>query len=337
MIRFSEARLLEILNAGNGKRIMVIGDLMVDRYLWGNVSRLSPEAPVPIINIEDEEVRFGGAANVANNLIGLGVEPLLVGVVGDDRWGEVFKNMLLEKHLSGDGLVVDQSRPTTVKTRIIGNNQHIARVDREKVFPVDKEIEERIVQFVRSAIDEVDALILQDYNKGVFTPQVIHGVIEIANAHQKIVAVDPKFDNFLEFKNVTLFKPNKKETEEALARRLASREDIIQAGFELIRRLRPRAVLITLGEKGVALFQEEEEPAFMGTRAREVADVSGAGDTVIATVTMALAAGANMKEAVTLANYAAGVVCEEVGVVPIEREKLFNSIIKNQHYFDMVD
>jgi len=337
MIKFTEARLLEILNAGHNKKIMVIGDLMVDRYLWGNVSRLSPEAPVPIINIEEEEVRFGGAANVANNLIGLGARPILVGVVGDDQWGRVFRQMLIEKDLSAEGLVIDKSRPTTIKTRIIGNNQHVARVDRERIFPVDKSIEEKIATFVKSAIKDVDALILQDYNKGVFTPSVIRRVIEIANAAEKIVAVDPKFDNFLEYKNVTVFKPNKKETEEALARRLTARQDIVRAGEELMKRLNPRAVLITLGEKGVALFERGEAPAFMGTRAREVADVSGAGDTVIATVTTALAAGASIKEAVTLANYAAGVVCEEVGVIPIESEKLLQSVLKNQHYFDVVE
>lgn len=333
MVIFEENRLKEIMEAGKQRQVLVIGDLMVDRYLWGNVTRLSPEAPVPIINIEDEEVRFGGAANVANNLIGLGATPILVGVVGQDRWGDMFKELLEKKRLNPLGVITDTSRPTTVKTRIIGNNQHIARVDREKIQPIADTVRDRILQFVESVIQEVDGIILQDYNKGVLIPSLIHRISQLAQRHHKIITVDPKFDNFLEFRNITLFKPNRKETEEALAMRLTDESEIRKAGQKLLQTLNSQAVLITLGEKGMALFEQGQEGNFMGTRAREVADVSGAGDTVIATVTFALTGGASMREAVTLANFAAGVVCEEVGVVAIEREKLTRSILSNQHLF----
>ena len=333
MLTFSAQRLHHIMDAGRNKRIMVIGDVMVDRYLWGTVTRLSPEAPVPIINIDDEEIRFGGAANVANNIISLGAEPVVVGVVGNDHWGKVFKNMLLEKQLTADGLIVDTSRPTTLKTRIIGNNQHIARVDREQTSPVAPQVQERIFRFIQEQIDRVDGIILQDYNKGVLVPQLIHRVIDLAQQKGTIITVDPKFENFFEYHKVTLFKPNKREVEEALATRLIDKNKISEAGLRLLHTLQAQAVLITLGEKGMVLFEKGDKISFSGTRARKVADVSGAGDTVIATVTFALAAGASMREAVTLANFAAGVVCEEVGVVPVARDNLIQAVLTNQHRF----
>lgn len=328
MVDIHPDRLREIIRKGAGKRILVVGDLMIDRYLWGNVSRISPEAPVPIINIEDDEVRFGGAANVANNLIGLKAEPVLVGTVGNDQWGEVFRKRLVEKRLFPGGLIADASRPTSIKTRIIGNNQHIARVDREKTFPIDRTVQDKIFHFIENILDKIDAIILEDYNKGVLVPELVKKIIDLANKNNKIITVDPKFDNFFEFHDVTLFKPNKKETAEALAMRLDSDENLKQAGNTLLEKLNARAVLITLGAKGMALFRKDKPASFEGTRAREVADVSGAGDTVIATVTFALAAGATMKEAVTMANFAAGVVCEEVGVVPIRSEELVKAMIK---------
>lgn len=312
------------------KRIAVIGDLMVDRYLWGDVSRISPEAPVPIINIEEEEIRFGGAANVANNLIGLGATPILVGVVGNDTWGEVFRNKLTEKGLPSGGVVVDSDRPTTIKTRIIGNNQHIARVDREKVADVADQNQEKILKFLKENIQEIDAIILQDYNKGLLVPGYISKIVQLANSYNKFITVDPKFRNFFEFRNVTVFKPNKKETEAALAMHLATQNNLVEAGHILLEKLNATAVLVTLGKEGMALFRKGEKVTFVETRARKVADVSGAGDTVIATLTYALAAGASITESVTLANYAAGLVCEEVGVVPVQGDKLFGAILRNQ-------
>ncbi len=337
MIHFTPERLDEVLQKARGKKIMVVGDMMVDRYLWGTVSRLSPEAPVPIINIEDEDIRFGGAANVANNIISLGAEPIVVGVIGQDFWGLRFKSMLEERNLISEGLIIEPQRPTTIKTRIIGNNQHIARVDREKTYPIQPETVQKILRFVEHQIPQLDAIILQDYNKGVLIPELIEAIVQLAMKHQIAVTVDPKFHNFLTYKNVTLFKPNRRETEEALAMRLEGREDIITAGERLLDALNAHAVLITLGEKGMALFQQQKAPVFMVTRARKVADVSGAGDTVIASVTVMLSAGATMEEAVVLSNYAAGVVCEEVGVVPITAQALKETVIANQTFFNQMD
>lgn len=328
MVEIHPDRLDAILNNGRNRRILVVGDLMIDRYLWGEVGRISPEAPVPIININDEEVRFGGAANVANNIIGLNAEPVLVGTVGDDAWGDIFRKRLADKNLTGEGLISDPSRPTTIKTRIIGNNQQIARVDREKTQSIGPEIQEKTLQYVASVIGSIDAVLLQDYNKGMLIPELVDSIIALANQHNKIITVDPKFDNFLEFRNVTVFKPNKKETEEALAMRMETEADIERAGAALLEKLNAKSVLITLGERGMALIEKEGRCSFEETRARKVADVSGAGDTVIATLTTALAAGAELREAVTLSNFAAGVVCEEVGVVPIDTKRLAQTVIK---------
>ena len=328
MTSISEPRLSEIISACAAKRIMVIGDLMIDRYLWGNVTRISPEAPVPIINIEDEDVRFGGAANVANNLIGLAVEPVMVGVVGADKWGDIFREKLEKQQLTIGGLIEDASRPTTIKTRIIGNNQHIARVDREKTHTISDVTAAKIIQFVESQLDKIDAIILEDYNKGLLIPQIIAPVVEMASRKKVTVTVDPKFDNFLAYQNVTVFKPNKKETAEALAMRLDSEVDIREAGAKLLAKLNAENVLITLGAQGMALFEQNGQVELTGTRARRVADVSGAGDTVIATLTAALAAGATISEAVSMANFAAGAVCEEVGAVPITVEKLTNAMLR---------
>ncbi len=333
MIKFTAERLEEISRQAEGKKIIVLGDLMVDEYLWGDVSRISPEAPVPIINISEEQIRFGGAANVAYNLMGLNAVPILVGVVGKDRMGHIFRQMLEENNLPQDGIVELSDRPTTVKTRIIGNNQHIARVDKESTAPLNREAVNKIIRIVEKYLDEIAAIIIQDYNKGVVIPPLIEQVIPLARQANKFVTVDPKFENFLRFKNVTVFKPNTKETEAALATPIRSEEDVIAAGKKLLQELGGEAVLITRGSMGMALFEKNGDISFIGTRARKVADVSGAGDTVIATLTYGLCGGASIKEAVTLSNYAAGLVCEEVGVVPVQRDKLLSSILKNQKVF----
>ncbi len=329
MINISATRLQEVLQRGEGKRFLLIGDLMIDRYLWGNVTRISPEAPVPIINIEEEEVRLGGAANVANNLIGLKAKPIVVGAVGDDRWGEVFRQRLLEQNLSADGLLKDRSRPTTIKTRIIGNNQHVARVDREKIHAIDPQVQDNIARFVEKIMPDIDGVILEDYNKGLLTPGLIQCIISAARLHNKMITVDPKFDNFWEYRNVTLFKPNKKEAAEALAMCIDDESSVRKAGKKLQEKLTAQNVLITLGEKGMALFEQDGQISFTDAQARKVSDVSGAGDTVIGAAAFALTAGATPKEAVSIANLAAGVVCGEVGVVPITSEQLLNAVKKN--------
>ncbi|MFZ0389209.1 MAG: D-glycero-beta-D-manno-heptose-7-phosphate kinase [Calditrichia bacterium] len=334
MIRFTEQRLQQIIQSAAGKKILILGDLMVDEYMWGRVSRISPEAPVPIINISEEQLRLGGAANVAANLLGLNTEPVLAGVIGDDPMGKNLRRLLQGQQLSLQGVLSDPQRPTTVKTRIIGNNQHVARVDRETTERISGEMQQQLFQFFIENIQDAGAVILQDYNKGVVAPELAERVIELANRCNVITTVDPKFENFHSFKNVTVFKPNIKETEEALAMRIRNEADLTSAGNILLEKLGCGAALITRGSLGMALFEKGAGSTFLATRARKVADVSGAGDTVIATLTFALCGGASIKEAVALANYAAGQVCQEVGVVAVDLPRLVKQIIKNQDSFE---
>jgi len=329
LVVFKKQRLDEIFSGFNNKRIFVIGDLMLDVYIWGKVGRISPEAPVPIVEVEEESYRFGGAANVGMNVRTLGGIPVLVGVIGYDKEGTVIDALMEENELEKDGIFYDEDRPTTVKTRIIAHSQHVVRVDKEDKRNISEEMENKILQFLHQRKNEIDGIILEDYNKGVLTKNLIKQVIEFANKNKILITVDPKFDNFFEYRNVTVFKPNRKETEDALGIKLNSEENVLEAGKRLKEKLNPEYLLLTRGEKGMTLFTKNGDFHTIPTRARKVADVSGAGDTVIATITMALAAGAEIEEAATIANLAAGLVCEEVGVVPIDRQLLYNALLND--------
>lgn len=329
MISISGQRIDQILENMHNKSVLVIGDVMIDEYLWGKVNRLSPEAPVPIIEIEEESLRFGGAANVALNLKTLGCQPIIVGVIGRDRMADHFFELLEKHHLSPAGLIQSAERPTTVKTRIIGENQHIARVDREKATYLDRELIDQVQDKIAVLMEKTEAVVLQDYNKGVLHRDIIRFAIERANRSKQITTVDPKFINFLEYSEATLFKPNLREASQALARLIQTEEDIRMAAESLQEKLNTESVLLTLGSRGMALYEASGDYSRVQTRTRKVADVSGAGDTVISTMTAALIGGASMKEAASLANYAAGLVCEEVGIVPIDKNRL-SSEIKNR-------
>jgi rfaE bifunctional protein kinase chain/domain len=322
-----EPRIHQILNNFSGRRIAIIGDIMLDRYFRGAVSRISPEAPVPIVEIEEESEYPGGAANVAYNLVELGITPLLLGVVGDDRSGDHLRRLLLNLGISDEGLIVDEGRPTTVKTRVIAASQHIVRVDREHRGAIGSEVLQRVLQALEEQIASVNALILQDYNKGVVSHGLIARAIEIARRNEVPVYVDPKFVNFFEYRGATVFKPNRKEAEDALQRQLKSADERASGARELLERLESDHVILTLGADGMMLAQRDHEPVHVPTRALQVADVSGAGDTVIATLAAAHAAGASMHEAVIVANYAAGIVCEQVGTVPVRQADLLRTLL----------
>lgn len=322
MVSINQERKHEIFDNFQGKKIAVLGDLMLDRYLWGNVARISPEAPVPVVEIETDATQLGGAANVVNNLASLGTVPYPFGVVGNDADGKQLIQLFREMNLPTDGILIDDKRMTSVKTRIIAHNQHVVRADRETVAPISAETCARLIDRLMVVVKECDAVIFQDYNKGLLTPESIRLFIDLIQKHQRIITVDPKFENFFNYKNVTLFKPNRVETEQALSIRIRTDDDVGEAIIELKKRLQCENVLITLGEKGMCLLEWDETLTFIPTRAQHVHDVSGAGDTVISTLTVALAAGATMKEATTIANYAAGIVCSEVGAVPVKFETL---------------
>jgi rfaE bifunctional protein kinase chain/domain len=326
MISVSLKKLNALKNNFKGKRIAVVGDLMLDCYYWGGVSRISPEAPVPILQVDNEFYRFGGAMNVAYNISTLGGIPFPIGIIGNDNEGKIFKNLLREKKISDKGIVVDSKRPTTAKTRVIADKQHVVRIDKEKTNAISPLIERKILALLSKEINKLDAIILQDYNKGVLTESLIEQIITLAHKAKKIITVDPKFLNFFSYQNVTVFKPNRKETEDAFGIWIRTDEEISKAGQKLLERLNCKYVLLTLGENGIALFEKDKPERRVPTKARSIADVSGAGDTVISTLTMALSAGADIFDATYLANYAGGLVCQEVGIIPIELDNLFNAV-----------
>ena len=331
MKTIEQNRLENLIKNAEGKKIAVIGDIMLDRYLWGSVSRISPEAPVPVVVIEEESERLGGAANVANNINSLGGTPLLYGIIGDDASGDTIKKIIKKRSYSPNGIVVDKNRQTSVKTRVIAHNQHVVRIDRESNEEIDPKIEEKIKKQIKNDFSDFDAVIIEDYNKGFLTRNIIKLIIDSALERDIVITVDPKLENFFEYKGVTVFKPNLKETQASLGFSVNTEDRFEIAGKMLLDRLDCKYVLITRGEKGMTLFGDGRRLNNVETKALDVHDVSGAGDTVISTLTLFLAAGADIMEAATMANYAAGIVCGEVGIVPIEKEKLIREVLNRNN------
>jgi D-glycero-beta-D-manno-heptose-7-phosphate kinase len=327
-LNITESKLRTIFRKSKGRKIAVIGDVMLDKYVYGTISRISPEAPVPVVDIDKTELKLGGAANVANNIKALDAEPVLIGVIGNDFDSKHYLDVMHSLGLSTIGIIKDNSRPTTAKTRVIAHAQHVLRVDSEIKDDVSSVTKKKIIQFFLKNIKSFAAVILQDYNKGVLTPDLITEVISISRKNKIPVYVDPKFHNFFEYNDVTVFKPNRKETADILAMKIDGEESVKEAGRKLIDRLNCEYLVLTRGEKGMMLFDKEKNKTVIlniPTKARKVADVSGAGDTVISTIAVMLAGGANIVEAVMLANQAAGIVCEEVGIIPIYKQALLDS------------
>lgn len=323
---------LDRLFEGMGKqRVLVVGDVMIDAYYWGRVDRISPEAPVPVVQITHREHRLGGAANVALNIKSLGATPVICSVVGDDDKGTVFHELLKQRGFSAEGMITSADRPTTVKTRIISNGQHMLRVDEEHTHPLTTNEETRFLDRCLQLINasDIDVVIFEDYNKGVLTENVIRAVSAKASQEGIPVCVDPKKDNFFIFNNVTLFKPNFKELAEGLKLDLerGNRTQVLAAIDQLEQRLGNAITLVTLSEHGVVI-KAGEHHHFIDAHQREILDVSGAGDTVISVASLCLAQRADAYTIATLANLAGGLVCEKVGVVPIEKDRLFSEALK---------
>ena len=328
MSMLAKKRAAEIVVRMRSKTIVVLGDVMLDEFVWGDVTRISPEAPVPVVDIRRESVRLGGAANVLANLIALGARARVVGIVGDDRAGERLQAELNEAGAlhAGASLVVDESRPTTIKTRIIAHNQLVVRADRERRTQVAGEAEERLIETLRGALKEADAFVVSDYDKGAVTARVLGEILPLAVELKIPALVDPKIRNFNAYRPATLVTPNHHE-----ALRLTGTEDDTDAGMaqaaRLIRaQLECDSVLITRGEQGLMLLEGDGEPVYVPTAAREVYDVTGAGDTVIATLAAALASGASLVEAAMLANHAAGLVVGKLGTATVSADELLDAI-----------
>jgi rfaE bifunctional protein kinase chain/domain len=320
----------EVFSQFSQKRILVIGDVMIDSYMRGQVNRVSPEAPVPIVSLQKEEDRLGGAANVALNLIALGAHPVICSVVGKDISGVKLVELLSENYISSAGLVFSPDRQTTVKTRVIGNNQHLLRIDSEQTEAITEKEENELIEKIADLLTgEVDAVIFEDYNKGVLTERVIQEVIQLANDKNIITTVDPKNDNFLAYKNVTLFKPNLKELKEGLALNFLF-EDTKRFEYAvqlLEEKLNNAMSFVTLSEHGVYI-KDSNEQYYIPAHIRNIADVSGAGDTVISVATLCLTVGLPIHDVAAIANLAGGLVCEKSGVVSIDKEQLLSEVEK---------
>ena len=305
----------------NSKKVLVVGDAMIDAYMWGEINRMSPEAPVPVVEVKKHENRLGGAANVALNLQSMGATPILCSVIGNDSQSILFKELIQNANLSNIGLLTSKERRTTLKTRVIAENKHQLRIDEEDTYPITCETE--FLNLIQELIADVDVVILQDYNKGVLTAKVIAKVIEIANTKNIPSIVDPKKQNFLAYKNCTIFKPNLAEIKAGM--NIDFNPDITQeiekAAADLRELLNAKGVLLTLSGRGICINTKENfthTPAFK----RNIIDVSGAGDTVVSVAALCLASNMNLNDLSVLSNLAGGLVCEEVGVVPIQKEKL---------------
>ena len=309
----------------NALNVLIIGDVMMDSYLWGKVDRISPEAPVPVVSILKKENRLGGAANVALNIQSLGGNPILCAVIGDDVEGQTFSDLLKSQNLSDVGIIKVLDRPTTVKTRVIGGNQQIVRLDFETDKIISQETTHGILQRIFKIINntEINAIIFEDYDKGLITELLIESVVKYANERNIITVVDPKKRNFLSYKNVTLFKPNLKELREGIKQDINAKilVELSDAVNLLQNELNATYIMVTLSELGVYVSSKIENKLFPA-HIRDIADVSGAGDTVIATTALCLAAGLNAFDTASIANLAGGLVCEQVGVVSINKDSL---------------
>ncbi len=317
----------QLVSRVDGRRVVVFGDVMLDEFVWGDVTRISPEAPVPVVDVRRESVRLGGAANVLANLVALGARATVVGVAGQDAARERLNEKLVETcgERGQARLVSDPSRPTTTKTRIIAHNQLVVRADRERRAPVSGEIEHQLIETLFALVEGADALVVSDYDKGAVTPRVLFQVLLRARERGVPALVDPKPRNFDAYQPATLVTPNHHE-----ALRLTNSEDDTDEGMaRAARHIRARlscdSVLITRGERGMMLLEGDSDPVYVETTAREVYDVTGAGDTVIATLAAALAAGASLVEAASLANHAAGIVVGKLGTATATAEELVNA------------
>ena len=309
----------------NGK-VLVIGDLILDHYIWGQVSRISPEAPVPVVAVASETLQLGGAANVSNNIKALGGRVDLSGVIGTDEGSRQFLQVLEGQGIGHDGILTDRARPTTKKTRVVAHSQQLVRFDLERCEAISGALEARICQYVATCIRSASVLVVSDYAKGVVTPRVMSDVLDLAHRHHVPVIVDPKVPHISRYKGATVITPNHLEALQAAGVHGEDEATLLEAGRQLFQRLGCQAILITRGERGMSLFEEGGRVTHIPTVARQVFDVTGAGDTVVATLALALAAGAPMRQAAMLANYAAGVVVGMVGTAAVSAAQLDEAI-----------
>jgi D-glycero-beta-D-manno-heptose-7-phosphate kinase len=324
-------RLTAYIDRFQDTRVLVVGDIVLDHYIWGKVSRISPEAPVPVVNVTRENLLLGGAANVANNIHALGGAVSVCGVIGQDEAGRQLLQKLHEQEIVTEGVIVDPARPTTIKTRVIAHSQQVVRFDRETKERIERDAHQRIFDYVGRQVKEgLDAIVLSDYCKGMVTSDLVRDIMRLAKKHKVIVSVDPKVSHFGMYNGVTILTPNINEASIGSKIEIDDERSLLAAGALLLKRLKCEAVLITRGEQGMSLFEHGGRVTHIPTVAREVFDVTGAGDTVISTLTLGMATGASMVDSARISNYAAGIVVGVVGTAVVKPEELRQRIIQDK-------
>lgn len=303
-------------------RALVIGDLMIDEYLWGNADRISPEAPVMVVSVDKETHTLGGAGNVINNLKAMGAKVAAIGMAGEDNAGRMMRQMLQDLGIAIDGIIGEKKRPTTRKTRVVASNQQVLRIDREIKKPIIKKSFENLIQIIGEKIPEADVIILSDYDKGLITPQLVKETVRLAAVQGVKVLADPKALDFSKYDRVSILTPNRKEAGMAAHMDIKTPQDLIRAGNKIMTLAHLEKLLITCGKDGMMLFEPGQEPYAIASKARQVFDVSGAGDTVIALLALGLAMGADFKESARIANEAAGIVVAKVGTATASIDEL---------------
>ena len=305
--------------------VLVIGDLMVDQYIWGKVKRISPEAPVPVVEVTKENLLLGGAANVAHNLHSLGGKVFIAGTIGSDDTGKILTNKLTEKGFNTDGIIIDSERPTTVKTRVIAHSQQVVRFDREVKSDISKSTTSLLLKYVEFCLPHIKGIIISDYCKGLITKSLVKKIIDLTRS-KVFIATDPKIGHFNYYKNLSLLTPNLNEASFGSGIEIKDEETLVDAGRELIKKLNCKSLIITRGDEGMTIFEKSNSITHIKTYAREVYDVSGAGDTVIATLTLCHSAGLSLKEAAVIANHAAGIVVGKLGTAVTNQEEILRSM-----------
>ena len=316
----------------NNLTVLIIGDVMVDAYIWGAVERISPEAPVPIINVKKRSFRLGGAANVALNVLALGAKPVLCALVGQDENGKRLLQLMEENGMSKEGIVTTASRPTTVKARVIAADQHVVRVDDESDAIATPQEEKELAARIEKLLPASDVVIFEDYDKGVITPTLIARSVKLANTQGIPTVVDPKRRNFLHYESVTLFKPNLKELREGLKIDIDAKDQLSvnQAVDQIKKKLAVEGVMLTLSEQGIFIDYQNQKLK-LAAHTRAIADVSGAGDTVISIAALCVALKLSSEQVAALSNLGGGLVCQHVGVVPIDREELLREAVEMEN------
>ncbi len=318
--------LREYVDRFSKARVLVIGDIIMDEYVWGNVSRISPEAPVPVVEVKRETRMLGGAANVIRNLATLGAKPILCGVIGKDRTGRKILDEIARMHLSADGIVTEGDRPTSIKTRVVAHDQQVVRFDRESRAEIRPRSIKRLLGFIEKNLDSIDAIVVSDYGKGVISAPLMKGLRELVQDDSVVIAVDPKTGNFEYYHGVDVITPNHHEAGIFCRFEVLDQETLVRAGRHMLRELDCRSVLITQGKEGMTLFENGGDIIHIPTVAKKVYDVTGAGDTVIGTFSLGLASGLDLRSAAIISNFAAGIVVGEVGTSAVGAEDLKRAI-----------